>query len=1370
MYFTAGYLISAIEETIREDKKLEQFLKKFCNFKIDTELFSHKSSEISDSTRLLAVLNNIIVRGFPTYSSYFIEEQFAKDNTFKLAITDYGQVYSKILDHSVNEYFENIFAGYSPSTELRDNQSKKSGSEFEFSLINILEQKFGSWVSLILDQQVSFNELAPDRNLFPGQEIDFVLSFPVEINSIKGVIIEMDGAPYHSEYDQVYLDFLRDKKSLEFGYHAIRISSKDSIIEIENKLKPIESYLSHPIFQLFNNEKRKDSSKKTEYLLLPLTCAKIQLCILRALIENPDWLTYDVIKIAILERDIAGTDLAIHDLNHWLGHFSILMGISTIPPFDCKRIRKERELEDHNDFQIIIDVSAINRDEDIDRSFFPNGIVIRRAPFYVESDRRILTGPHILYESFGLFENTNWITTNAEAELSLKYILRSLFRKSEFRIGQLPILDRALRGLSVIGLLPTGGGKSLTYQVAALMQPGVCMVIDPIISLMLDQVVGLERHWIDACEFINSSIKSSKKKAQIQNRIMNGKTIFFFISPERLLIEDFRKYLGMMSSNDSRIFFNYCVIDEAHCVSEWGHDFRTSYLSVAENAIRFCKHNSSQLQNIPLFALTATASYDVLTDIQRELSGNNMEYRVGEEAIVEPGSHKRDELTFKIIPINDNKLSKLKGFDLKSHVSALKNNQITQIVNSNLELLKENAGLIFCPHKSHFFGITDQFKAENSGLGVLDQLQESFPELSDKMGFFMGASDTNDNVQTLSIKNQNDFINGKKNLLVATKAFGMGIDKRNIRFTIHFNYPSSIESFLQEAGRAGRDKKDATCYLLYTIGDLLEDAELEVNTYFHNKAYRGADKEKAIIDELLFKIYEPDRTYELTADLQNQFDTEAVVTTWQSKTGKRYCSIEKSIDDKVGVLMIAGTIPYYVNDNVKNGISNTTLAEAEEMLIYLQNKIKTKGTPDNIWNWLHSSGETRDGLLLRIYSNVASEQDYVSDLILAWENNISERINNISKYVKHVLIRNKQLHEASYVDKIVKKAILDSTNYEDMLVNLDVKFSKNTFTLKMKEEMFSDDAKKADKKGTRFSNLRLYYNQVRDKADTEKAIYRLRLLGVIDDYTVDYRTNTFKLYYRKKSDQYYKDRLTLYLTKFYSAERVKSEMIQASNKEGSNLIHKFLNYLVDFGYEQIARKRKRAISEMKEACEYGLSKPVDLADYLNLYLNSKYAREIYEVNGVNESLIFRLNNGLISTMSEFDHYIRLMERDGNSELNNMKHLRGATARMLAATPDNPVLLSLRAFSTFFLEYDNIKLIESSEYDLALSLDILEEEQGWSEDELKEWFNVFVKRIIDKRPEVTKYYQFEFENFRYKAYLKTLKQSIETLDILESKLN
>jgi Superfamily II DNA helicase len=169
--------------------------------------------------------------------------------------------------------------------------------------------------------------------------------------------------------------------------------------------------------------------------------------------------------------------------------------------------------------------------------------------------------------------------------------LQNIFRKESFREGQLPILNRALQGKSVIGLLPTGGGKSLTYQIASLLQAGVTMVIDPIKSLMQDQYDNLLKNGIDSCNFINSKL-TREEKTIATNQIADSKVLFTFVSPERLQIEEFRLSLKEMYKN--KVYFSYCVIDEVHCVSEWGHDFRTSYLSLGKNAIEHCKTKNKQ--------------------------------------------------------------------------------------------------------------------------------------------------------------------------------------------------------------------------------------------------------------------------------------------------------------------------------------------------------------------------------------------------------------------------------------------------------------------------------------------------------------------------------------------------------------------------------------------------------------------------------------------------------------------------------------------------------------------------------------------------------------------------------------------------------
>lgn len=193
----------------------------------------------------------------------------------------------------------------------------------------------------------------------------------------------------------------------------------------------------------------------------------------------------------------------------------------------------------------------------------------------------------------------------------------------------------------MIGLLPTVGGKSLTYQLAAMLQPGITLVIDPLRSLMKDQVDNLVKAGIDACALINSTQLKAEKDYALHQLISN-ETLLFFVSPERLMMEGFRMPLHQMRAHTG---FAYCVIDEVHCVSEWGHDFRTAYLALGRNAVEHLPYIGSD-KKIPLFGLTATASYDVLADVERELLLHDEP-----EAVVSAEYTGRDEIFFEVVDV-----------------------------------------------------------------------------------------------------------------------------------------------------------------------------------------------------------------------------------------------------------------------------------------------------------------------------------------------------------------------------------------------------------------------------------------------------------------------------------------------------------------------------------------------------------------------------------------------------------------------------------------------------------------------------------------------------------------------------------------------
>lgn len=455
---------------------------------------------------------------------------------------------------------------------------------------------------------------------------------------------------------------------------------------------------------------------------------------------------------------------------------------------------------------------------------------------------------------------------NQQGTAALERLLQDIFRKASFREGQVEILCRTLQRESTIALLPTGAGKSLTYQMAALLQPGVTLVVDPIKSLMRDQTLNLQDEGIDAVTYINSGLSTRERYRRLE-AMEHGAYLILFVSPERLMIPSFRDRLSTMKGKDIR--FTHCTIDEAHCVSEWGHDFRATYLRLGANARRLL-HTGDE-NEIPLLALTGTASFDVLEDVRRELALDEL----GNEGTITPKTFRRDELNFRVHKVevpNQEKHSRKQdssdsrganSFEIKASVGKAKHDALTEVLDKLPDLFDDsdpqsfystqgedsNGGIIFTPHRSWVFGASD----------VEKHLRHEYPPLNGRTDYYHGTDSVNSNLEDQFEEAQDAFKSNDITVLAATKAFGMGIDKSNVRFTIHLNMPQSIESFYQEAGRAGRDRDDAYCIVLYCPDSLAYDPETDeavsidkdLMLSFHRNSFRGQDHEMRMLDDVL---------------------------------------------------------------------------------------------------------------------------------------------------------------------------------------------------------------------------------------------------------------------------------------------------------------------------------------------------------------------------------------------------------------------------------------------------------------------------------------------------------------------------------------
>ena len=345
-------------------------------------------------------------------------------------------------------------------------------------------------------------------------------------------------------------------------------------------------------------------------------------------------------------------------------------------------------------------------------------------------------------------------------------VLERFFGYTEFRPGQETLIDGVLAGRDVFGIMPTGGGKSLCYQIPAMLMPGITLVVSPLISLMRDQVLALKAVGIPAA-YINSTLSHQQMQLVYRN-LLAGHYKIVYIAPERL---DYAGFAGVCE----KLKISFVAVDEAHCISQWGQDFRPSYLRIV--------HFIDSLPVRPVVgAFTATATAQVREDVERIL-------RLREPVRIVTGFD-RPNLFFDVI-----------------HPQR-KDTELFRLLASR----RQKSGIIYCATRKKVESVCDALKEKgyaatryHAGLEEEERTQ-----------------------------NQEDFIHDRCPVMVATNAFGMGIDKSNVSFVIHYNMPKSMEAYYQEAGRAGRDGTEADCILLFSKGDI-RTAEFLINNGSENE-------------------------------------------------------------------------------------------------------------------------------------------------------------------------------------------------------------------------------------------------------------------------------------------------------------------------------------------------------------------------------------------------------------------------------------------------------------------------------------------------------------------------------------------------------
>lgn len=413
----------------------------------------------------------------------------------------------------------------------------------------------------------------------------------------------------------------------------------------------------------------------------------------------------------------------------------------------------------------------------------------------------------------GLCYNTDYMSINIDSFVNEKpeRVLKTVFGYDSFRPLQKEIISNVLNGKDTLAIMPTGGGKSLCYQLPALVMDGITLVVSPLISLMQDQVGSLETTGVHSV-FLNSSL-SWEEYLQAVDDIKNARVKIVYVSPEGLATGKIRE---LLSSPEIKI--SCITIDEAHCVSQWGHDFRPDYLDI--KSIRHL------LPDAVMLALTATATEHVRDDIVKNLGMKKPAIFIS--------SFNRENIFLEVRP---------------------KRNSLDQVI----QCIKKHAGesgIIYCYSRRQ-----------------VDELTQSLDKLGySVLNYHAGLSDAD------RAKNQDLFIKDEVQIIVATIAFGMGINKPNVRFVINYNLPKSVEEFYQEIGRAGRDGLPSSALLLYSASDITKIR------YFFQEAANPQQSEALLQGMVKYATSRICRRKALLAYFGEQYDCDS-----QSQEQKKCC-------------------------------------------------------------------------------------------------------------------------------------------------------------------------------------------------------------------------------------------------------------------------------------------------------------------------------------------------------------------------------------------------------------------------------------------------------------------------------------------------
>ena len=1347
--FQAGYILDAVKSIFQEKqekKKLFDLLDSLSIF--EAEVYSENTRNKQENSDIAAVCSNIISRDTPTTASTYINSVFRDafsnqsewsglyltENPDNTSLKDLVLKSLHIIDPRIT---------VKSQTEHFNKNWEKFGKEYKDEFFyRIIPEYLGAPFLQLLERDIDIHSILefsesgnPELKHYKkgkaseriASELDFAHEFPYPVNNTNGLAIEVRNAR-KEKLEQRHTDSHRDKAIKTADWQAPYRYRNTDFKNIRRKLQPLVKFTESEYFSRISDNyvnplyKTQNGLNALEINLSPFAIARIQKILLQFIYTGQLSLNQERWKIGIIERDVSAGIYALEDLKKLLNNLLNLKNagakLPEIAPVifyteafknsTLKAKQKENasfnfqmfpleKFSENTRYDILLDISILQRRSVINpeiRHSAKNFAKIRSA-HKTKSYRYFLFDNHINYNN----------ATNTD---SLQYLINTIYREKNVLFGQKELLISNLNNNHSLGVLPSQGGKPFVYHLSALLQPCISLVTVPSTHFALDQEILLKSQGINISGRYSIVNQSPDTRQEVTQNIHRGRILLLYAFAGNFQHKEFRRVLKNMPQEKSS--FGYAFIDEAHCMSDWSHDFRFPYYGIVETLKKNLR--ISEEEPVPITALTSTASKPVISEIQDTLaiSDANLVYEhspVGQN-------------NYKIIKIkNPNVFYNTFLTKAYTKISSKKQVQLTQIITDIYEDEDYNQKtkgktLIICPYQESILGINT-----SDHQGISDKLKNTFKQL--KITEFFGSYEniyeqvsrysddrTMDNLITIHEDNPD--------IIVTKEDLGIGINVSDIRHIIYMNMPNSPERFIHINDRVSGKNQQANIYVLYNNQPLQYSendstnsqvnsgisVDKHINIQEHKKFFSSQKQEQTILKELLTRITFPkerpealieeaiESEYGLNVEL-NYHPADNPYQLYINHANKSFGYIDYRSYTNV-------TENATLNPELGNKILNFTKKEIE--------RLSDKGK--NVFKWLKQPRQHPPiPGIETIFEKISRREQ--ANLTLHFRN---DKITQITEMLQKNV-------SSSFTETGVRKAYLRVNSEKDFIDEI----NKIADISKIRNEKAKDVTK----------DLTTKFYQIRERRDTLSAVKRLKTVGVIDDFTIDYHAKNITLTISPKKEENYLLILKRYLQRYVTPNYANKVYTELEQYLGEDILQKALNFLVSFVYSEIKPYHTRQLEQIDTLISYPVhDKTSDketshiISTYLKHHLHTKYANPYLSFNLVSDT------NNL--TEEKYKILLKYIKETGHLKSKHA-HLLHSTEQLLERNPNNYVLLILNAYAAIILYPDNTEIFYKAYDRLAKGAIRMYESDNISYQDFITKLNIILKKIYEQNKNI-----------------------------------